>query len=110
MRNGNKMLITVLLLTVKGSYRTYEEWKLITIILSAFHLMSSYRTYEEWKPPCTHIHNHPLLCSYRTYEEWKHREGNEFQITDWVLTVPMRNGNSVWSNTVVNTIVFLPYL
>jgi len=110
MRNGNFGVEEYIKKFYVGSYRTYEEWKPSFYAKDNHKYLRSYRTYEEWKPPCTHIHNHPLLCSYRTYEEWKHREGNEFQITDWVLTVPMRNGNSVWSNTVVNTIVFLPYL
>jgi len=55
-----------------GSYRTYEEWKPTTVmpmIIAA--TPSSYRTYEEWKPP--------LLRTKR--------------LQQWVLTVPMRNGN-----------------
>ena len=100
-----------------SSYRTYEEWKLR--IPSPFRIEkhSSYRTYEEWKllsiltPPLS------FLSSYRTYEEWKHNLlislsnlwypflpylwGMETRfLTEYlcrphfVLTVPMRNGNS----------------
>ncbi len=33
-----------------GSYRTYEEWKLVSSTANILHLDSgSYRTYEEWK-------------------------------------------------------------
>ena len=31
--------------------------------------------------------------SYRTYEEWKHFEKSNCVSFDFVLTVPMRNGN-----------------
>jgi len=31
------------------SYRTYEEWKLITLLKKDFFDYCSYRTYEEWK-------------------------------------------------------------
>jgi len=33
-----------------SSYRTYEEWKLVTISVALNTGKSSYRTYEEWKP------------------------------------------------------------
>jgi len=36
----------------------------------------------------------PIIGSYRTYEEWKLEYSTGATITsDWVLTVPMRNGN-----------------
>jgi len=81
-------------------------------------LVSSYRTYEEWKRVCQCLLGIivpwflPYLwgmetekcngngklneCSYRTYEEWKH----PYVILnaakqEFVLTVPMRNGNPV---------------
>jgi len=76
-----------------GSYRTYEEWKLrsrkLTVSLSA----SSYRTYEEWKlqtPPLSPL---STFRSYRTYEEWKLKNALNIDKINWVLTVPMRNGN-----------------
>jgi len=40
---------------MKGSYRTYEEWKRVTSSEEEFPYLSSYRTYEEWK--------HKLLSS-----------------------------------------------
>jgi len=35
--------------TAKGSYRTYEEWKLENVLLCSLPSIGSYRTYEEWK-------------------------------------------------------------
>jgi len=95
----------------------------------------SYRTYEEWKPlvgeagPEAVIPFLPYLwgmetldshrqrqqsvrsCSYRTYEEWKQIFG--CSTTTWssiVLTVPMRNGNSIRSRWFGVRSSFLPYL
>ncbi len=53
------------------SYRTYEEWKLVsgnTFLNSSF---SSYRTYEEWKQQPYNNRYTDYNSSYRTYEEWK---------------------------------------
>jgi len=35
----------------KGSYRTYEEWKLLAEAVTTDQTPGSYRTYEEWKRP-----------------------------------------------------------
>jgi len=60
-------------LDVDGSYRTYEEWKLVCRSLRISSYERSYRTYEEWKL----VSMYRLLVvpegSYRTYEEWKQR-------------------------------------
>ena len=76
------------------SYRTYEEWKLVSAQLGLEPgalvltvpmrngnilkyqnmkrlLLRSYRTYEEWKQNNTREYYPRALCSYRTYEEWK---------------------------------------
>ncbi len=155
MRNGNLYIVSssskdILVLTVpmrngntkesreareghKSSYRTYEEWKLPSIVQKAFRLHSSYRTYEEWKLPIRLKQNSPRKGSYRTYEEWKHEYGlSDEVVLEMVLTVPMRNGNSshrpishVWPRRsyrtyeewkpyfhrrMINNITFLPYL
>jgi len=73
--------------------------------------MSSYRTYEEWKPIVWGMGGAVFSSSYRTYEEWKLIQDVYLFYSLYVLTVPMRNGNSVyaafWSAFVVK---FLPYL
>ena len=72
MRNGNFEAVATSLDYTQGSYRTYEEWKLI------YYKAVEYICYR----------------SYRTYEEWK--LGSIFAISMsvfFVLTVPMRNGN-----------------
>jgi len=78
----------------KRSYRTYEEWKLrnLSDVQAAFE--SSYRTYEEWKRRSGISTWKCNLSSYRTYEEWKHRYSDVHGKREWVLTVPMRNGNN----------------
>ena len=122
-----------------GSYRTYEEWKLITRMVikrlanfvltvpmrngnskfvnisksficvltvpmrngnsdEAFQYAienSSYRTYEEWKLYIGLEIKDSGLSSYRTYEEWKHFQNIRYTFVIIVLTVPMRNGNSL---------------
>ena len=72
------------------SYRTYEEWKLATILQANGDLViGSYRTYEEWKQRWfRHTKKHLLL----------------------VLTVPMRNGNPNCEKCNGNGKLFLPYL
>ena len=54
-----------------GSYRTYEEWKLIVCYYLDFCAFGSYRTYEEWKPTTVTPIMIAATRSYRTYEEWK---------------------------------------
>jgi len=56
---------------------------------------SSYRTYEEWKRFLQKVVHLTPKCSYRTYEEWKPSGLRNFRRgVLFVLTVPMRNGNS----------------
>ena len=102
-----------------SSYRTYEEWKhaivkcvewsarVLTVPmrngnwsernLSSKSLFSSYRTYEEWKLEELHHRTECTDSSYRTYEEWKRRTPLFTIHIRLVLTVPMRNGNSLYS-------------
>jgi len=119
---------------IKGSYRTYEEWKPGVGWIRKIRSFSSYRTYEEWKR-LVNEHNTitQLFRSYRTYEEWKlhflrlrgrrifkvltvpMRNGNNIDKTERfnktsVLTVPMRNGNRRPRIGVYFLIEFLPYL
>jgi len=80
----------------RGSYRTYEEWKLEVVKMGLVVIICSYRTYEEWKPVDFNKSSAWFHCSYRTYEEWK-QESKEPQVRKepvLVLTVPMRNGNT----------------
>jgi len=50
MRNGNKDAGVEVPEAFQSSYRTYEEWKLISATDKAVSMIiSSYRTYEEWK-------------------------------------------------------------
>jgi len=103
-----------------SSYRTYEEWKHGSVGGAMLPFLSSYRTYEEWKLPKSLLlflgfaKFLPYLWgmetiverwnafvevwrSYRTYEEWKHLWHRCNNINwEWVLTVPMRNGNLPW--------------
>jgi len=48
--------------------------------------------------------------SYRTYEEWKQIVTNSAWVWKIVLTVPMRNGNKIWTQTMDSRLKFLPYL
>jgi len=52
-----------------------------------------------------------FFSSYRTYEEWKPDMVNMGQNLDYVLTVPMRNGN-LWKamQELEKEVWFLPYL
>ncbi len=80
-----------------SSYRTYEEWKHNGVLDSKVEKQCSYRTYEEWKQPCDGVHCHGLA----TVLTVPMRNGNSLLSSSqalrdcWVLTVPMRNGNSV---------------
>jgi len=74
------------------SYRTYEEWKLSSVVINIITKISSYRTYEEWKPPFFLFFRGLMTSSYRTYEEWKLHWIENMRVMR-VLTVPMRNGN-----------------
>ena len=63
-------------------------------------MYSSYRTYEEWKL-ISHAWNRIGLRSVLTVPM---RNGNIFSVFAgvlkiWVLTVPMRNGNGIQSTT-----------
>ena len=96
MRNGNNHQVGVLDHISYRSYRTYEEWKPYWDTVLPQQVIRSYRTYEEWK-----------RCE-NTGERWNNYRflpylwGMETSITETfiscaicVLTVPMRNGNSV---------------
>jgi len=98
-----------------GSYRTYEEWKLLILeetwsilfvltvpmrngnsvgwrwFLCSSH--RSYRTYEEWKL-LIRSHIPRLLPQFLSYL-WgmETSRGEERKMDSYVLTVPMRNGN-----------------
>ena len=75
------------------------------------HCSSSYRTYEEWKPNFANDNKCSNICSYRTYEEWKPRSYLfSLYTVSYVLTVPMRNGNYVFSRVYSSVSSFLPYL
>jgi len=51
MRNGNNIPLYDRNIAILGSYRTYEEWKLLSQPVKVTHPDDgSYRTYEEWKP------------------------------------------------------------
>jgi len=78
MRNGNSGVPRFFYSIILSSYRTYEEWKLVTDGYGFEFPFSSYRTYEEWK----HERVLKRLCFL------------------CVLTVPMRNGNWVRVTTV----------
>ena len=56
---------------------------------------SSYPTYEEWKPLYFNMNIfHWMKSSYPTYEEWKHAIINGVKsVINYVLILPMRNGN-----------------
>jgi len=71
MRNGNVQLQFDIVLELVGSYRTYEEWKLIETTSSIDMEVRSYRTYEEWKHVEFAYGWQMDEGSYRTYEEWK---------------------------------------
>jgi len=80
---------------LKGSYRTYEEWKPVCCSRPCFSNSGSYRTYEEWKR-YTHIIAHTPGFYVLTVPM---RNGNTRKNVYWhffliVLTVPMRNGNT----------------
>ena len=83
---------------LKGSYRTYEEWKPGNGMPNSFEtfLASSYRTYEEWKrislPPSPSWYSFVLTVPMRNGNFIVRRYRQRRKI---VLTVPMRNGNSL---------------
>ncbi len=93
------------------SYRTYEEWKrtwvdnLYRKILFLPYLWGMETT------DCGHPQLLRCVCSYRTYEEWK-LFVYSYKLTDkqFVLTVPMRNGNASLYLLHHPGIPFLPYL
>jgi len=49
MRNGNFKKAPTGHTLNQGSYRTYEEWKHVSVLQAAIGSVRSYRTYEEWK-------------------------------------------------------------
>ena len=105
-------------MTIPGSYRTYEEWKLrrsqkwcwihfqflpylwgmeteefLLHVEEFFFLFLPYLWGMETRCGVAYAEG-PYLCSYRTYEEWKHSPNQTFALCVFqVLTVPMRNGN-----------------
>jgi len=76
------------------SYRTYEEWKLMIVVGVATWLKSSYRTYEEWKLPSGSFVK-MISCGFLPYL-WgmETKKVQYWGLGEWVLTVPMRNGNN----------------
>ena len=105
-------------ITTMGSYRTYEEWKLAITDSENVFRDSSYRTYEEWKPCTRRSRNKytfqflPYLWGMETFFHmifdkvsrtflpylWGMETRKNDQVHSWrspVLTVPMRNGNSL---------------
>jgi len=112
MRNGNREVATASRKSAMGSYRTYEEWKPQFNNSQKRWQCSSYRTYEEWKPSRisaivgANLWFLPYLWGMET------SLGTQAYIPHFsVLTVPMRNGNSMYG-TFFNAVsfVFLPYL
>ncbi len=95
-----------------GSYRTYEEWKLLyRMIIDHGGGYGSYRTYEEWKLTTPSSGSGRFICSYRTYEEWKLRY-SEFEYVGSARFLPY-----LWGmETVIALLIgkmergFLPYL
>jgi len=118
MRNGNQMMMSFIFILLNSSYRTYEEWKrnfsdsekwiggflpylwgmetgILKVVMFIVNSFLPYLWGMETKPKpgqwtC-------LSCSYRTYEEWKLNYIFSHLWDDLVLTVPMRNGNSILS-------------
>ncbi len=77
------------------SYRTYEEWKPRSYgFLSLVPFPSSYRTYEEWKLMriCLFLWFKQRFLPYLWGMETCKTQPASHR--DFVLTVPMRNGNS----------------
>ena len=132
MRNGNPWNKSFRLQWVVCSYPTYEEWKLtgedpfsrtiVVLILPMRNgniprchnpiraLLGSYPTYEEWKPDKVVDGFKAIISSYPTYEEWKHTlTMTGAQIAE-VLILPMRNGNILQSNQIIQAGTFLSYL
>jgi len=89
MRNGNVSGLAAIFVIRACSYRTYEEWKLRTSSFKSRISKCSYRTYEEWK----------LGIKYSLVSCWPQ-----------VLTVPMRNGNTIELSKFFQQAQFLPYL
>ena len=109
MRNGNQSSLFIKE-NLESSYPTYEEWKPSfrqTIFASS---LSSYPTYEEWKPKIRLVINWNSRRSYPTYEEWTLFEFWIILISNTVLILPMRNGNSEKSNILsgLNSVLILP--
>ncbi len=97
MRNGNTIMGSTYPNASIRSYRTYEEWKLLNLVLAVVQVIHrSYRTYEEWKPEKSgrmkpqefsflpylwgmetwnraEWFSFVFFRSYRTYEEWKQK-------------------------------------
>ena len=117
MRNGNNKKQNIISSKSKGSYPTYEEWKLEHENGSRVKLFSSYPTYEEWKLISIanlmsltskflsylwgmetfkffspFIFGNVLFLSYLWGMETKYRLGSR-RYNYYVLILPMRNGN-----------------
>ena len=97
----------------QGSYRTYEEWKLVsgsTLRNSSFIVLTV-----PMRNGNFHLQQDPFglrySSSYRTYEEWKLCADCTDKEALKVLTVPMRNGNNdIFIRNLKFNIRFLPYL
>ena len=93
MRNGNNIfvqkrgeLFPVLILPMRnGNYASF--------INSFVSFLCSYPTYEEWKLCLPPPKSSTIFCSYPTYEEWKPLSNFDCIPKDYVLILPMRNGN-----------------
>ena len=93
MRNGNiirisgcSISIIVLILPMRnGNYASF--------INSFVSFLCSYPTYEEWKLCLPPPKSSTIFCSYPTYEEWKPLSNFDCIPKDYVLILPMRNGN-----------------
>ncbi len=133
MRNGNRRATETKNQMYLSSYRTYEEWKLPEETNITMFENRSYRTYEEWKQYFNYLCLFNELRSYRTYEEWKQETviisfthtltflpylwgmetaspRTESDPLEYVLTVPMRNGNQETQAQLAELVEFLPYL
>jgi len=112
MRNGNESSAWKFL-TCSSRFLPYL-WGMETVQSQRFrcsHNNCSYRTYEEWKLFLFGKMKRVKLCSYRTYEEWKQLFKLLESEVRVVLTVPMRNGNTLSSHLkTFPTSTFLPYL
>jgi len=110
MRNGNVQLQFDIVLELVGSYRTYEEWKLVsgnTFLNSSFVLTVPMRNGNSSKPPHQSIWKYVLTVPMRNGNMWSSLTAGRWMR---VLTVPMRNGNAYNHPCFSKGCEFLPYL